>query len=90
MSVSFLLSIHIFFSFIQVIKGILFLQNRYKEEVAQKIVSKNKVVDPHLLDERWSSEMNLLSTTALCVRLNTLHISAASQRVPKYIYIYRG
>jgi len=46
---------------------------RYKKEVAQKIVSKKKVADPRLPDERRSSEINLLSTTTLCVRLNTLH-----------------
>lgn len=56
---------------------------RYKKEVAQKIVSKKKVADPRLPDERRSSEINLLSTTTLCVRLNTLHVSAASHRVPK-------
>ena len=56
---------------------------RYKKEVAQKIVSKKKVADPRLPDERRSSEINLLSTTTLCVRLNTLHVSAASHHVPK-------
>ncbi|KAG0604223.1 hypothetical protein M758_10G154400 [Ceratodon purpureus] len=47
---------------------------RYKKEVALKSVSnKKKVADPRLPDERRSSEINLLSTTSLCVRLNTLH-----------------
>lgn len=47
---------------------------RYKKEVAMKSVSnKKKTADPRLPDERRSSEINLLSTTSLCVRLNTLH-----------------
>lgn len=47
---------------------------RYKKEVALKSASiKKKVADPRLPDERRSSEINLLSTTSLCVRLNTLH-----------------
>lgn len=49
---------------------------RYKKEVALKSVSsKKKVADPRLPDERRSSEINMLSTTSLCVRLNTLHVS---------------
>jgi hypothetical protein len=49
---------------------------RYKKEVAMKSASnKKKVADPRLPDERRSSEINLLSTTSLCVRLNTLHVS---------------
>lgn len=49
---------------------------RYKKEVAMKSVSnKKKTADPRLPDERRSSEINLLSTTSLCVRLNTLHVS---------------
>lgn len=52
---------------------------RYKKEVALKSVSiKKKVADPRLPDERRSSEINLLSTTSLCVRLNTLHVSSSS------------
>lgn len=50
---------------------------RYKKEVALKSVSnKKRVADPRLPDERRSSEINLLSTTSLCVRLNTLHVSS--------------
>ena len=56
---------------------------RYKKEVALKSVSnKKKVADPRLPDERRSSEINLLSTTSLCVRLNTLHVSCFG-RPPK-------
>lgn len=51
---------------------------RYKKEVAIKSVSnKKKVADPRLPDERRSSEINLLSTTSLCVRVNTLHVSCS-------------
>ena len=55
----------------------------YKKEVAQKMVSNKKVVEFRLPDERRSSEINLHSTTTLCVCLNTLHASATSHRVPK-------
>jgi hypothetical protein len=45
---------------------------RYKKEVAIK-ASKKKGGDPRDPDERRSSEINMLTTATLCIRLNTLH-----------------
>jgi hypothetical protein len=47
---------------------------RYKKEVAIK-ASKKKGGDPRDPDERRSSEINMLTTATLCIRLNTLHVS---------------
>ncbi|XP_077232896.1 plant/protein (DUF810) [Tasmannia lanceolata] len=46
---------------------------RYKKEVGIKAFVKKEVTDPRLPDERRSSQINVLSTPTLCVRLNTLH-----------------
>lgn len=46
---------------------------RYKKESGMKAFAKKKVVDPRLPDDRRSSQINVLSTSKLCVRLNSLH-----------------
>ncbi|EFJ38010.1 hypothetical protein SELMODRAFT_402753 [Selaginella moellendorffii] len=46
---------------------------RHKKEISIKVFSKRKVSDPHLPDEKRSSELNALTTAKLCMRLNTLH-----------------
>ncbi|XP_058079105.1 protein unc-13 homolog [Magnolia sinica] len=46
---------------------------RYKKEAGIKAFVKKEVIDPRLPDERRSSQINVLSTSTLCVRLNTLH-----------------
>lgn len=51
---------------------------RYKKESGMKAFAKKKVVDPRLPDDRRSSQINVLSTSKLCVRLNSLHVSLIS------------
>ncbi|KAJ8648655.1 hypothetical protein MRB53_001678 [Persea americana] len=50
---------------------------RYKKEHGIKAFVKKEVTDFSLLDERRSNEINLLSTSKLCVRLNTLHYAVS-------------
>ncbi|KAJ7207695.1 hypothetical protein O6H91_Y482800 [Diphasiastrum complanatum] len=46
---------------------------RYKKDTVVRALSKKKVADPRLPDEKRSSEINMLTIAKLCVRLNTLH-----------------
>ncbi|KAK1281411.1 hypothetical protein QJS04_geneDACA015024 [Acorus gramineus] len=46
---------------------------RYKKEMGIKAFVKKEVIDHRLPDDRRSSQINVLSTSTLCVRLNTLH-----------------
>lgn len=46
---------------------------RYKKEHGIKAFVKKELADPKFPEERKSSEINVLSTSTLCVRLNTLH-----------------
>lgn len=59
---------------------------RYKKEHGIKAFVKKEVTDFSLLDERRSNEINLLSTSKLCVRLNTLHVSLLSYLFLNTIY----
>eukprot|EP00245_Coleochaete_scutata_P015380 TRINITY_DN6828_c0_g6_i1.p1 TRINITY_DN6828_c0_g6~~TRINITY_DN6828_c0_g6_i1.p1 ORF type:complete len:662 (-),score=136.36 TRINITY_DN6828_c0_g6_i1:359-2224(-) len=46
---------------------------RYKKDVATKLNVPGKRKDPRMPDERRANEINALTTTKLCIRLNTLH-----------------
>ncbi|GLJ39640.1 hypothetical protein SUGI_0810350 [Cryptomeria japonica] len=50
---------------------------RYKKETGIKAFTKKKLLDPRLPDDRRSSQINVLSTAKLCVRLNSLHYAVA-------------
>uniref|UniRef100_A0A1D1XJB6 Envelope glycoprotein n=1 Tax=Anthurium amnicola TaxID=1678845 RepID=A0A1D1XJB6_9ARAE len=50
---------------------------RYKKETVIKALVRKEVPDFRLPDERKSSQINVLSTPTLCVRLNTLHYAIA-------------
>ncbi|KAH9752307.1 protein unc-13-like [Citrus sinensis] len=46
---------------------------RYRKEAGIKAFVKKEILDPRMSEERRSSEINILTTAALCVQLNTLH-----------------
>ncbi|KAH9686346.1 protein unc-13-like [Citrus sinensis] len=46
---------------------------RYRKEAGIKAFVKKEILDPRISEERRSSEINILTTAALCVQLNTLH-----------------
>ncbi|KAF3791456.1 hypothetical protein EJ110_NYTH08321 [Nymphaea thermarum] len=46
---------------------------RYKKESGIKAFVKKELIDPRMPDHRRSSQINVLSTTKLCVQLNTLY-----------------
>jgi len=46
---------------------------RYKKDTAMNAFTKKKIADPRLTDESSYSHFNDLSTSKLCVRLNSLH-----------------
>ncbi|KAH7421986.1 hypothetical protein KP509_13G084700 [Ceratopteris richardii] len=46
---------------------------RYGKETSIKTFTKKRTADPRLPDERRGSQLNLLTVSTLCVRLNTLH-----------------
>ncbi|GLT88622.1 hypothetical protein SLE2022_066390 [Rubroshorea leprosula] len=46
---------------------------RYKKEAGIKAFVKKELFDPRLPDERKSTEINVLTTSVLCVQLNTLY-----------------
>ncbi|KAI4370470.1 hypothetical protein MLD38_018823 [Melastoma candidum] len=46
---------------------------RYKKEAGIKAFVKKELFDPKLTDERQSVEINLRTTSTLCVQLNSLH-----------------
>ena len=48
-----------------------------KETTSIKTFSKKKPAEPRNLDDRRSSQLNLLTVSQLCVRLNTLHVRPA-------------
>ncbi|KAH9686344.1 protein unc-13-like [Citrus sinensis] len=47
---------------------------RYRKEAGIKAFVKKEILDPRISEERRSSEINILTTAALCVQLNTLHL----------------
>lgn len=46
---------------------------RYGKEATIKTFTKKRIADPRLPDEKRGSQLNLLTVSGLCVRLNTLH-----------------
>lgn len=46
---------------------------RYGKEASIKAFSKKRLADPMLPDEKRSSQINMLTVSKLCVRLNTFH-----------------
>eukprot|EP00249_Psilotum_nudum_P007988 c20960_g1_i1 orf=699-4043(-) len=46
---------------------------RYKKDSSIKAFTKKKIADPRLPDDKRTSEINALTVSSLCVRLNTLH-----------------
>ncbi|KAL4203380.1 hypothetical protein AMTRI_Chr01g103720 [Amborella trichopoda] len=50
---------------------------RYRKEAGIKAFAKKKLIDHRLPDERRSSQINVLSTSKLCVRLNTLYYAVS-------------
>lgn len=48
---------------------------RYKKEMGIKAFVKKDVAEIRIMDDKKSSEINALTSTKLCVRLNTLYVS---------------
>lgn len=59
---------------------------RYRKEAGIKAFVKKEILDPRMSEERRSSEINILTTAALCVQLNTLHVSVLTS--PLFFFFF--
>lgn len=60
---------------------------RYRKEAGIKAFVKKEILDPRMSEERRSSEINILTTAALCVQLNTLHVSVLTSPFIFFIFL---
>lgn len=60
---------------------------RYRKEAGIKAFVKKELFDPRVPDETMSSEITVLATSTLCVRLNTLYVSSSKPDLYWIIFI---